>query len=275
MFVDARRQRALIRHCCPLYRRLKSAFAAASLVEGRRIADSVVDAFPSCLIQRSPASGALPPLGGRRSRPTSPPSGPTSAAPKPSVGVDHGWTVPGGSGWFWSRRLACDLEAIGPLWRCSSAHAALPPTPLCRSADDSAHRQPCGGPARQARYRDRHSSHRLRRLLGDVGQFLIGDANSLGQPDGRGASDPIESSSVRLRHAATAVIWVAFSGPRASTPGSTTLRSAMSALIAAVRPVVMWSRDAMLTRSAPRTPWSLRGRRGWASSNFTAGSPAA
>jgi len=67
------------------YQRLRSAFAAMSLVEGRKIALSIVESFPAAPSPRSPDSAARSRRGRLSSWPTSPPAGPAMAAPKRST----------------------------------------------------------------------------------------------------------------------------------------------------------------------------------------------
>lgn len=71
----------------------------------------------------------------------------------------------------------------------------------------------------------------------------------------------VARSSSRARQAAIMVICVAVSGRRASMPRSRTRSSAVSALIVAVRSVLMWSREASSTFTAARMPLSVRGSR--------------
>ncbi len=72
-------------------------------------------------------------------------------------------------------------------------------------------------------------------------------------------------SSVRVRQAAIAAMVVAVSAWRASTPRSTVRSSAVSALMARVRSLVICSRATVNTRSAVRAPVA-RGQRSCCSS---------
>ena len=72
----------------------------------------------------------------------------------------------------------------------------------------------------------------------------------------------VARSSLRVLHVVIVTICVAVSGWRASMPRSTTRSSAVSALIVAVRSVLMWSREASSTLTAARRSPSARGSRG-------------
>jgi transposase len=68
------------------YQQLRSAFHAPNLADGRAIALQVLESFPSCPIPEIARLAAEPcEPGGNSSWPTSPPAGPTTAAPKRSM----------------------------------------------------------------------------------------------------------------------------------------------------------------------------------------------
>src|SRR5690606_35264097 len=99
---------------------LRTAYRCADLRAGRAMAERILSIFHTCPSPRSPASGGPCGAGRTPSWPTSPPTGPTTAAPRPSVSVEMAGPGPAGQDGSGRADRRVTLEAIGPLLRCSS-----------------------------------------------------------------------------------------------------------------------------------------------------------